>query len=87
MNEKNGTTKEETENKDYVFSWRKFCGWMSLVFSVALPAAGVGLSLITLSSATEDEKKEVSILCYISMAIGAFFLINEFVLKLFSQNY
>lgn len=85
MNEEikeNGSTKEEIENKDYVFSWRKLCAWLSLVLSVALPLAAIGLSLITLSNATEEEKDEVSVLCYISMGVGAFFVINDFVLQL-----
>ena len=85
MNEEikeNGVTKEENENKDYVFSWRKLCAWASLVLSVVLPVAAIGLSLITLSNVTEEEKDEVSVLCYISMGVGAFFAINDFVLQL-----
>ena len=87
MNEElreNGLTSEENENKDYVFSWRKFCSWLTLVLSVTIPVAAIGLSLMVLSSTTEDEKLEASIICYTAMAIGAFFLLNDFVLQIFA---
>lgn len=79
----NGLVVEENNNKEFRFSWRKLCSWIALVLSVIIPAAGIGLGLISLSSATEEEKKEVTLICYIAMGVGAFFLLGEFVLSIF----
>ena len=62
MNEEikeNGLVESENKNKDYVFSWRKLCAWLALFFSVSLPIAAIGLGIMCLSSATEDEKKKL----------------------------
>lgn len=84
MNEEikeNGLVESENKNKDYVFSWRKLCAWLALFFSVSLPIAAIGLGIMCLSSVTEDEKKEVSVLSYISIGVAVFLTLYDFVLK------
>ena len=79
-NKENGLV--ESEKNDYVFSWRRLCIWIALILSLTLPVAAIGLGMICISSATEDEKKEVSIVSYIAIAVAIFFLIHDFVLNM-----
>lgn len=81
-NKENGLV--ESEKKEYVFSWRRLCIWIALVLSTALPIPAIGLGMICISSATEEEKKEVSIVSYIAIAVAVFLLVNQYVLEIFS---
>lgn len=76
----NGLPKEKD---DYVFSWRKLCSWISLLLSVMLYVAAIGLAIMCISSATEDDEKEVKIISYIAIGVAAYFLISEYILQLF----
>ena len=73
----------EGEKKDYVFSWRRLCIWIALILSLGLPFVAIGLGMICISSATEEEKKEVSIVSYIAIAVAVFLLVNDYVLQIF----
>ena len=84
MNEEikeNGLVESENEKKRYVFSWRKLCCWIALLASVTSPVVGIGLGIICLSAATEDEKTEVSVVSYIAIAMGVFFVVYDFVMQ------
>ena len=70
MNEKiseNGVIEDKNEFK---FSWRKLCSWLGLFLVVSVPLAGVGLSIMCLSNAKEEEKEEVMMICFITLMIG-----------------
>ena len=84
MNEEikeNGLVESENEKKRYVFSWRKLCCWFALLAAVTSPVIGIGLGLICISCATEDEKAEVSVISYIAIAIGLFFVVYDVVMN------
>ena len=81
--QKNGPI--ESENTEYVFSWRRLCIWIALILSITTPVAAIGLGIMCISSATEEEKKEVSIVSYIAIAVAVFFLANDIILNMFIQ--
>ena len=84
MNEEikeNGLVEGENEKKRYVFSWRKLCCWFALLASITSPVIGIGLGIISVSCATEDEKAEVSVISYIAIAIGLFFVVYDVVMN------
>ena len=65
------------ENKnEFKFSWRKLCSWIGLAFVLSIPLVGIGLSIMCLSNAQEDEREEVMYICLISLMVGAILLFS-----------
>lgn len=79
--EENVLVEEENKVDEKRFSWRKMLCWAALLFSLTSPLIAAGLATISISSATEDEKTEVSILAYIAIGISVFFVIYHFIVN------
>ena len=79
----NGLSSEINEVKETKFSWNKLFCWVSLILSITVPVASIGLSIICLSSINEENDKEGCALCYISIAIGAYFVLSDLVTSIF----
>ncbi len=75
--EENGLVEEKKEFKP---SWQKALSWFSIFLSLMIPIASIGLSIVCISQASEDEKNEVSIICGIALVIAITLCINDFVL-------
>ena len=85
MNEEikeNGSTESENEIEEYEFSWRKLCCWITLLMSVMVPVAAIGLGIICIAKAEDEEKNEVCIVSAIGIVIAAFSVIFDFVLQI-----
>lgn len=78
--EENGVTEEK---KPFKVSWRKICSWLSLVLSILAPLAAIGLSIVCIAQAEEDEKTEVKLITMVSIVVGTILFLNEFILNLF----
>ena len=87
MNEQikeNGSVNETNEVNESKFSWNKIFCWVALIMSVSIPVAAIGLSIVNLASITEDEDKEGCVICYISLAIAAYFVLSNMITSLFA---
>ena len=79
MNEEikeNGVVEDKNAFK---FSWRKLCSWISLVLVLSSPLIGIGLSIMCISNASEDEREEVSVLSYIVFMVGIMLLATDLI--------
>ena len=72
---------ENKEVKEYHFSWRKMLGWFSIILALTSPLISIGISLVCINTAPEDEKKEVSIICYVGFGIALFFILFDLVTR------
>lgn len=63
----NGVVEDKNE---FRFSWRKLCSWIGLFLVASVPLVGIGLSIMCLSNAKEDEKEEVMMICFITLMVG-----------------
>lgn len=85
MNEEvkeNGVTTEQTDIKEFKSSWPKAFSWVAFVLSVVIPVASIGLSIMCLSGVGDDERDEVSLICYIAIGVSACFLLNDLILNI-----
>lgn len=86
MNEEikeNSTAEKKNENKCFKSSWPKALSWVALVMSMVVPLVALGLSIMCISNAKEDEKKEVTIICLIAIVVVAVLTINDVLIQLF----
>ena len=67
------------DNSAYKFSWRKLCSWLSLALVLSSPLIGIGLSIMCLSNASEDEREEVSFISYIVLMVGIMALAMDYI--------
>ena len=77
MNEKiseNGVIEDKNE---FLFSWRKLCSWISFALSCLIPLAALGLAIMSVSNASEDEKEEVTLICVLSMFVSIIIMVND----------
>lgn len=79
IEEENGLVEEENIKKEYRFSWRRMLGWVAILLSLTSPLIAIGISLICINTADEDEKNEVSIICYVALGVAAFFFILDLI--------
>lgn len=78
QNKENGLV----EDKKINISWRKVFSWLALGFSTSVPIASIGAAITSLSLETENDKDESKIICFISLAVSAFLLLSDFILKI-----
>lgn len=78
--EENGLVEEKNEVNTFKPSWPKALSWLCLVLALTSPVAGIGLAIICISSASLDEKKEVSIICGIALVIAVTLVVNSLIL-------
>ena len=83
MNEEIKENGVAEDNGAYKFSWRKLCSWLSLVLVLSSPLIGIGLAIMCIVNASEDEREEVSMLCYIIFMVGIMILAIDFLPLLF----
>ena len=70
-----------TETKNTTFHWAKLWAWSSILLSVAIPMVGVGVGILALSMATEENYDEVYTASIVGMGIGGFFVILDVLLN------
>lgn len=79
MNEEISENGVVEDKSAYKFSWRKLCSWLSLALVLTSPLIGIGLSIMCLTNATEDERDEVSILSYIVFMVGIMLFVIDLI--------
>ena len=77
--EENDLVEPEIEENKKEISWRKAFSWVALAFCCIIPIVSIGLGVMCISSATDEEKDEVSLICYIALAIAGLLIFNNMV--------
>ena len=81
--EENGLIEPRNTNKEFKASWQKVLSWATLIIAVTMPLVSLGLSIMCIASANEEDKKEVTIINAVSILIVVTMVVNDVVLALF----
>lgn len=79
--EENGVDMPQNTNNRFEISWQKTFSWVALALSCIIPLVALGLGIMCISSATENEKDEITVVSYIAIGIAAVLLFNSFILS------
>lgn len=77
--EENDLIEPENEEIGYQVSWKKAFSWVAIAICTIIPIAAIGLGVMCISSSTEEEKNEVSLISAIAISIAAILIFNNMV--------